>query len=199
MKINFDLNKLGPFQRKRWRVAYHEIGHVIAHIHCDLPFDYVTIVQNDQLSGHVKSPDLDESNLSHAELEKWSIILLAGDAIDRRLFGHHNWYECGGRRDFQELYRLHKRKYESLPVIPNTYRKDNYFFISCRRVVAILNQYEKEIHVLAHELKKKKTLTSYEVREVLGKIDEVQVAFKAAVSRTQGRALSLHGDDLLFL
>lgn len=193
MKINFDLNKLGPIQRKRWRITYHEIGHVIGYIHCKYPFDYVTIVPNGSRYGHVKSPDLDESNLTVQELEMCSIILLAGEAIDRRLFGWHDWYECGGNSDFKELYRLHKRKYESPPFLTNTCRSANYFFRLCRKVSVILSQYEKEIHVLAHELKKEKTLTYVQVLEILNRVDQDQVVFKVAISKRQR---SPHEDDL---
>lgn len=158
MTIKLDLNKLGPIQKKRWRIVYHEIGHVIAYIHCNHPFDYVTIVPNGHLAGHVKSPDLDESRLTVQELETWSIILLAGEAVDRRLFGSHSRYHCGGSWDFEQLYRLHKRKYESPIFMAKPRRAPHYFFRFCKKVSLMLSQYEKEIHALAHELKKRKPL-----------------------------------------
>lgn len=185
MKINFDLNKLGPIQRKRWRIAYHEIGHVMAYIHCNYPFDYVTIIPNSRLAGHVKSPDLDENNLTDHELEVRSIILLAGEAIDRRLFGSHNFWLCGGTGDFRELYRLHKRKYESPLITPNKSRTNRYFFRVCRKVTVMLSQYTKEIHVLAHELKRKKTLTYNEVYEILLRVDQTKVVFKGTISKRE--------------
>ena len=199
MKINFDLNKLGPIQRKRWRITYHEIGHVIAYIHCNYPFDYVTIVRNGNVAGHVKSPDLDESNLTVQELETCSIILLAGEAIDRRLFGSHNFWQCGGGRDFHELRRLHKLKSES--AVAGS-RRASHFSRPYRKVCAILTRYEKEIHVLAHELKKKKTLTYNEVREILLRVDQTQVMFKGEISKRHRRNLYLNSscqiDDLPF-
>jgi len=190
MNINFDTNKLGPIQRKRWRITYHEIGHVIAYIHCKYPFDYVTIVPNGCRA--------DENNLTVQELEMCSIMFLAGEAIDRRLFGWHDWYECGGNSDFKELHKLHKRKYESPPFISNTCRSANYFFRFCRKVSVILGQYEKEIHVLAHELKKKKTLTYDQVLEILNRVDQAQVVFKRAISKRQ-RCWSPHEHDLKLL
>lgn len=197
MNINLDLDKLGPIQKKRWRITYHEIGYVIAYIHCKYQFDYVTIFANGHLAGHVKSPDLDEYNLTVQELEACSIILLAGEAIDRRLFGWHKSWQCGGGWDFQQLYRLHNIKREPPFDLPNACRKVNYFFRVCRKVCLILNQYEKEIHVLAHELKKGKTLTYDQVCEILKRVDKTQVVFKGTISKRE-TAWSSPEDDLPF-
>lgn len=198
MKINFDLNKLGPIQKKRWRIVYHEIGHVVAYVHYNYQFDYVTVVPNGSLAGHLKSPDLDESNLSDQQLEMCSVILLAGEAIDRRLFGCHTWYHCGAKHDFQELYRLHKRKYQPHFFLQERFQSVNYFFSLCKKVCGILNQYEKEIHLLAYELKKRKTLTYGEVCEALKGVDRTRITFKAIVSEREWREMSHEIDDLIF-
>lgn len=77
--------------------AFHEAGHAVAHAVLNLPFEYVTIVPDDDAAGHIaydrpdeilekwNDGDRDDANLRH-HIERELITTLAGLTAQRRQF-----------------------------------------------------------------------------------------------------------------
>jgi hypothetical protein len=107
-----------PAPRRRGKrivgTAYHEAGHVVAHICLGSGFNYVTIKpdKDDDSLGHVArgrypawfDPENDKSDRARLFAEKRILSCLAGDAAEARWRGRHNWQ--GMRSDFHELANL---------------------------------------------------------------------------------------------
>jgi ATP-dependent Zn protease len=165
MRSKFKIITPGPLTLKRLRVAYHEIGHVIIFHHFGMPFNYVTIKSTRNLAGHVNSPE-DEKHLSPEDVEKCTIVLLAGEMLERIIFGRHHFSACGAHGDFEIIYRINDLNPHPLRnADKEKHRK--FFYRNGRKVLEILNTYMNEINVLAHELQKKKTLSQNEVRKII--------------------------------
>jgi hypothetical protein len=160
---------------KKEAIAYHEAGHVAAHLYFDHPFEYVTIIPNDECSGHVHAPaSSDEairiinSGSPTAEDERFlkreMIILMAGDAAVRKLKGHNKYFK-GVENDNRTFVRLA----EAMDIYDKALTHYSRYISQEAKDLLDRGQIWNYVKTLANLLSEKNTVTYLECKEAIHK------------------------------
>jgi len=164
------------------KVAYHEAGHVVAHVVLGLPFEMVTIVPDEDREGRVeglrpeeiqnKWEEGDREDLAVRDwMERELIALYAGPIAQRRQFPRsrtNGVHQLGGKRyavpgsDQSQIVRQCHDLFQGEREVANAYER----FITAR-ARSLVEHYWSEIETLALALLERKTMTELEVRKLL--------------------------------
>jgi len=147
------------------RAAYHESGHVVAHLHLqDLkPFSMVSIVPNATSLGRVTlDSKKNEPFGSTEEVESMLILLFGGLAAEEVLFGEVP-EDAEKQSDFREAKYIAKKAVGDSPCCVDKVIRYHY-----DKAKELISANKPELTFLAKELLKRKALSAKEVYNLFG-------------------------------
>lgn len=158
------------------RIAYHEAGHALANFISDIPFEYVTIIENEGSLGHLSKPNLPEYDDSLdipdrlVLFVKDCIVAIAGTFSESIFTNRKN--NIGASSDFSEVDELINGNILD--------KQEQLLFKKWIKVHTknILNRPENKarIELLVEELLIHKTLTEEQVKSIFTDIKRLQKA-----------------------
>lgn len=154
--------------------AYHEAGHVVAHHVLGLPFEYVTIVPDEDSEGHIIDADyepgelgasMEENDYQYSEM----VILCASVGAEKHLTSETSTLEeiegaIAQEDPDHDALRCYARSIAGTGDLDRQERLQVCALEDARRLVT---HYWADVETIANALLRRKTLSSEEVRALL--------------------------------
>lgn len=160
--------------KREKKTAYHEAGHVVAHHVLGLPFEYVTIIPDQDSEGHIIEDDYDpgilgasmeENDYQYSEMVTLGASVGAEKYLMRGTLTLEEIEVAIAREDpDRDALRCHARSIAGDGELAGQERLQACALEDARRLVT---HYWADVETVAHALLRSKTLSSEEVRTLL--------------------------------